>query len=297
MELSQLRYFQMVARLENMSRAAELLYVSQPSLSVSIAKLEEELGVKLFDRSGGRVHLNDDGRQFLDNIEKSLAYLDRGVFLAETIRKSGVEELRLLTMTTGTHLLEAFLESEPEIHMRHQQRDLVGIVDGLVKEDWDCAVSNLPPISDQVEHEVICECDFVAVVAENNPLADCHALTYEQLASQDFGFDNTRTDMFMTLNDLRRSGVSVHVAFDVQLLDVLLGLVAAGRCVTILPRIAVQEAFLNDEIEGVVMREIAATAPRSFLHFVRRKRNGSLPAEERFAEFAKRYYRDIAASC
>ena len=54
MELSQLRYFIAVAKLGNMSKAAETLFVSQPNLSTSISRLEEEVGVPLFERRGAR---------------------------------------------------------------------------------------------------------------------------------------------------------------------------------------------------------------------------------------------------
>ncbi len=65
MDLLQLKYFQVAAQLEHMTRAAERLSIAQPSLSQSIAKLEEELGVPLFDRQGRRIQLNQFGRVFL----------------------------------------------------------------------------------------------------------------------------------------------------------------------------------------------------------------------------------------
>lgn len=72
MELHQLRYFVQVAKLESISGAAERLHVSQPALSKSIAKLEDELDTQLFDRVGKRIYLNNRGRLFLEGVEKSL---------------------------------------------------------------------------------------------------------------------------------------------------------------------------------------------------------------------------------
>lgn len=66
MDISQLRYFTTVAQLENISRAADLLHLSQPSLSKSIAKLEAELGMPLFDRRGKKIVLNTQGSRFLE---------------------------------------------------------------------------------------------------------------------------------------------------------------------------------------------------------------------------------------
>ena len=76
MEIHQLKYFICVAKLESISKAATMLHLSQPALSKSLAKLEDELGVQLFDRLGKRLHLNDRGKLFLKGAEKALQELD-----------------------------------------------------------------------------------------------------------------------------------------------------------------------------------------------------------------------------
>ena len=65
MEIMQLRYLKEVARQESFTRAAELLHITQSALSKSIAKLEDEVGVKLFERDGNRIHLNPFGKAIL----------------------------------------------------------------------------------------------------------------------------------------------------------------------------------------------------------------------------------------
>ena len=75
MEFLQLRYFDVIARCENISRAAEELHVSQPSLSGSLLRLEKELGFPLFDRRGRRLHLNDQGRLFWEKTRQILQLL------------------------------------------------------------------------------------------------------------------------------------------------------------------------------------------------------------------------------
>ena len=66
MKVSQLQYFTTLAELQNMSRASELLHMSQSSLSKNISAVEEELGVALFDRNGKHISLNSAGQRFLD---------------------------------------------------------------------------------------------------------------------------------------------------------------------------------------------------------------------------------------
>ena len=79
MELSQLRYFMAVAELGNMSKAAQALFVSQPNLSTSISRLEEEVGVPLFDRRRGKIVLNQNGELLLESVKRAVNTLDAGV--------------------------------------------------------------------------------------------------------------------------------------------------------------------------------------------------------------------------
>ena len=80
MELNQLNYFRVVARLENMTKAAEELYISQPNLSTSISRLESNLGIQLFQRTRGHIYLTEAGRRFLKHVEAVFAELEAAEF-------------------------------------------------------------------------------------------------------------------------------------------------------------------------------------------------------------------------
>lgn len=85
MELQQLTYFKAAAEFENLSRAAEELYISQPALSKVIRRLEADLGTELFDRQGKTVRLNDTGRI-------ALAYTNEILQSVENMRDSLYEQ-------------------------------------------------------------------------------------------------------------------------------------------------------------------------------------------------------------
>lgn len=76
MKLSQLKNFKVVAELGTISLAAKELYISPPALSVAIAKLEKEVGVELFDRTGNRIILNEQGKIFLCYVNRIFHDLD-----------------------------------------------------------------------------------------------------------------------------------------------------------------------------------------------------------------------------
>ena len=118
MNIQNLRYFAIVAKLENVSKAAELMHTSQSSISKNIFTLEEELGVKLFDRHGKRLVLNDAGKRFLQSCDRILQE-------AETVSKDlrhmsgGDDNLpRICAEETDRHLfnfLANFKISYPEV--------------------------------------------------------------------------------------------------------------------------------------------------------------------------------------
>ncbi len=86
METRQLEYFLQLAKYQHVSQTADFLNISQPSLSKSISQLESDLGVRLFDRKGKRISLNENGRQFARYVSESLQLLDEGIFTAKKSR-------------------------------------------------------------------------------------------------------------------------------------------------------------------------------------------------------------------
>ena len=80
MDIKQLEYFLTLVNQENISSSADLLNISQPALSKSISRLEQEVGVKLFDRHGNHIKLNEYGRNFALYAARSLKILENGLF-------------------------------------------------------------------------------------------------------------------------------------------------------------------------------------------------------------------------
>jgi len=78
MDLLQLRYFRVVARLEHMTKAPRSFFIAQPSLSQTIGRLEKEIGVPLFDRHGRVIRLNQFGKAFLEHVETLFRELEEG---------------------------------------------------------------------------------------------------------------------------------------------------------------------------------------------------------------------------
>jgi DNA-binding transcriptional LysR family regulator len=125
-ELRHLRYFVAVAEMENVSRAALKLHVSQPALSRQIRDLEDEIGFSLLERTAKSVRLTDAGRAFLDNARALLQNADEAVTKARAVASAEPTELHVGYSPTPTakilpKILRAFQRKMPNVHQGQRQ--------------------------------------------------------------------------------------------------------------------------------------------------------------------------------
>lgn len=295
MELQQLRYFQTVARLENMSHAAEALFVSQPNLSYSISRLEDELGKKLFDRRRGKICLNAAGQQFLAVVNDALATLDNGVeALCGGTHSGGT--IYIANMVTDSAILKQFLLRYPTLNVRYKTLDLSGITEGLLKREIDLALTVLPPSHSQLTFERVYECDYVVLLSRQHPLARAECISYEDLREEPLIFDNSRTDISMTITEFLRYGIMPNITQDIGYLDVLLTLVEANRGITFLPRVNYQEIALAGHFPDLICKPFAYDVPRAFWGITYNKNVPLKKEGTYFKSFVTEYYEKIAVA-
>ena len=154
MNFLQLKYFQEVARLEHMTKAAESLNVSQPSISNTISRLEKELGVPLFVRQGRQIKLTPYGQTFLKRVNRSFFELDEGV--AELKAMAGLERGYISIATTLASimpfLLKDYLTSYPQNKIIQKQAfSTEDIKKQLINNEIDLCISWLPIIDEDIE--------------------------------------------------------------------------------------------------------------------------------------------------
>jgi DNA-binding transcriptional LysR family regulator len=135
-ELRHLRYFVAVAEMENVSRAALKLHVSQPALSRQIRDLEDEIGFCLLERTAKSVRLTDAGRAFLDDARELLRQADDAVKKARAIASEEPTELHVGYSPTPfaeilPKTLRAFQRAMPNVHVRLHDWSNKTILDGV----------------------------------------------------------------------------------------------------------------------------------------------------------------------
>jgi DNA-binding transcriptional LysR family regulator len=188
MDLLSLRYFQVVARLEHISRAASELRVAQPSVSRTIARLESELGVPLFDRQGRQIRLNQFGAAFLRRVDRILSELDDA--RRELSDAAGLEQgsvaVAAETLLTLTHLLAAFLARYPGVSVRLFQSTAETMVQQMRTREIDFCVASQPLTGPALRSIELVREEVLLAVPPGHRLAEREAVDMAMLADEPF---------------------------------------------------------------------------------------------------------------
>lgn len=156
MELKQINYFLKLADLEHMSAAADILDISQPALSKSIANLEKELGLKLFDRSANRIRLNEAGRSFYQYAQSASTLLENGRISAIQSRyqTKGIININCYTFSNFlTNCIVEYTKLNPDIRFALNQKGTSNVTIQIADNvDFVLYASHKPDSIFQQEH-------------------------------------------------------------------------------------------------------------------------------------------------
>ena len=182
MELRQLRYFQKVAELENITLAARHFMIPQPSMSQTISRLEKELKVKLFDRKNGKLFLNEQGRTFLAHVERVLQELDDGVASVTETDGSISGSVRIKVMENHRFILTCvpqFIKLYPNVN--------ISVSHGYYEDPdipYDLCVSSNMTYKRMTAQQPLIREQVVLAVHEAHPLAQKQSISIADLRGQ-----------------------------------------------------------------------------------------------------------------
>jgi LysR family transcriptional activator of glutamate synthase operon len=247
MELRHLRYFEAIARLNHVTKAALELHVAQPALSKQLRDLEEELGVTLFDRVGRRVQLTEAGaallphaRAILGQVEAARAAMAERIGLQRGLATVGAPP------TVGTHLLPsalaAFNTRYPGIELRLREAGIATLLEQLAAGLADLAVVALPVDDPDLTVAPLFSEELVLAVAPQHPLAHRSSVRLSDMANEAFVLSPPNYELReTTLVACRQAGFAPRVVLDGGEMDTLLRFVAAGLGVALVPQLAVAD--------------------------------------------------------
>ncbi|CAA9463972.1 MAG: Transcriptional regulator, LysR family [uncultured Rubrobacteraceae bacterium] len=297
MELRHLRYFVAVAEDLHFRGAAERLRIAQPALSQQIRKLEDDLGVKLFDRSGRRVRLTPAGSAFLEGARATLGQAEGARRAAVRADRGEVGRLSLGFTGSAAHevlprLVRAFREDRPDVELELRSLYTPQQVRALEEGRIDAGLLRSPPVHDLLEVLPVSREALLAVLPEDHPLASEERVPLAALADEGFVLPPRRLSPAIhdrVIGLCRQAGFSPRVVqesaeseSDSAALQSIAGMVASGLGVSL--TVNIPESLNNP---GAVCRPVYGPEAGWDLVLAWRRDEGS-PVVRAFVEVAER---------
>lgn len=242
MELTQLEYFLTVSRMQHMTMASKALSITQPALSHSISKLENELGVPLFERNGRNVRLNRYGIMFGKWVEQALQNIQNGMQEIEewSNPETGVVSISYLNIL-GVDLVPTLVRDYQLIHAKVRfelnQGNLGDIDEQLEKGYSDLMITSRESIMDNHRWLVIRTMPLYIVVPAQHQLAERSSLSLMDLSGEPFvGLKNNCGLKATILARFQHSGFTLASTYDAEDLATVAGFIKAGLGVSVLPK-------------------------------------------------------------
>ncbi len=250
MEIQQLQYFKTVAKLQHMTRAAEKLSISQPALSKSIANIEQELGVPLFDRQGRSIFLNRYGILFLESVDIILAEYDKIMQEFGDITTPGHGEvafgfIHTLGMEIVPELMATVPEKYPYMKFSLTQATSLNLLKRLEEGAIDlCLSQEIESKLIDIEWVDLWTEELFVIVPANHQLAKRSTIELHEIQDEPF-ISIKRGNSLRQIVDqfLKEAGVTAKTTFSAEEMHTVAGFVGAGLGVSLIPHIKGLEHF------------------------------------------------------
>lgn len=242
MEMRQLRYFMAVAQAGSYSAAATELSVAQPTLSIAVRNLEQELGVQLFYSFGRRQRLTDEGHRLLNGAQNMMEEYRRTI---EDVRNTSSHLQGNLSIglppLLGTcyfaSLIPEFSQQYPDIHIQLIEHGANVIDQMIVDGELDLALTLNRERTIRFETSPFTLQRIGVLINQENPLSASLNLRIEDLREQYFAIFNSEFAMHrLILDACQKAGYTPHIRLLSSQWDFLMEIVMQNRAITILPK-------------------------------------------------------------
>lgn len=297
MQFKRLRYFLAVAELLHFGRAAAQIGIAQPPLSQQIAKLESELGVKLFLRDRQSVHLTEAGRRFVPEARAVLERLETAYFAARELGDGESGRLEVGVIGTATYgnciaLVAAYRRAHPLVGVNVRMLTNAEQREGLLARRLD--VGFMRPFTGdlQIERFEVERHRLAVALPSSHPLRRAAFVNAKALATEGFVlFERSRAvELHEAIFGVFKSaGFSPTIVAYGDEIHAVVALVAAGTGVALVP-----DVMARGKRPGVVYRPLRATRAVSVPLILAYRKDDHRVLVDRFVAFAKHYVRNIS---
>ncbi len=267
MTLTQLSYIVAVNKYRHFATAAEKIYVTQPTLSMQIHKLEEQLGVKIFDRSRSPVVPTEVGEKIIQvatEILKQARHIEDIARMSdETLR--GTFRIGVIP-TIAPYLLplflKSFMESYPEVELVIEELLTQDVIEGLTDDTLDAGIIATPTEQSHIYVEELYKEPFVGYLSGDHPLNKNKSLKVNQIEDMQVWLMNEGhclRNQALKLCKKARSGNGLSIRFESGNLETLKKLVEQNFGMTLMPILAVQD--FDSNCANAVVKQFEAPVP------------------------------------
>ncbi len=254
MTLTELKYIVAVARERHFGRAAEACFVSQPTLSVAIKKLEEELGVQLFERGGAEIAVTPVGEQIIDEAQRILERTNAIREIAQQGRDPLSGPLKVgIIYTIGPYLLpnliRAMIADAPAMPLILQENFTVRLLELLRQGEIDVAVLADPFPDTGLVTQALYDEPFVVAMPRAHAWAKRKSIGTQELKDETMlllgtghCFRDHVLEVCPEMSRFSQSSGGFQKAFEGSSLETIRHMVASGVGITVLPLLAVPES-------------------------------------------------------
>ncbi len=247
MTLTELRYLVALAKERHFGRAAEQCHISQPTLSIAIKKLEDELGLAVFERFKHTLRLTPSGQQIVEQAEKVLAEASQIKQIAQTGNDPLKGTLRLGAIYTigpylFPHLIPQLQNLAPDMPLYLEENYTAVLRKKLVKGELDVIVISLPFTENEVLTKALYDEPFVLVMPESHPLSNNDRIDRKKISSEQMlllGEGHCfREQVLKACPGIVKNNNANQSVTEGSSLETLRHMVASGFGITVLPQTA-----------------------------------------------------------
>ncbi len=278
MTIVQLEYLLAVANFGSFSVAAEHCFVTQPSLSMQIKSLEDELGVMLLDRSKKPVIPTEAGEAVLAQARETLREYNSIKEVVARIKGEMSGRIRLgVIPTIAPYMLHKFIpdfvQRYPKVELEIREMKTEYIIDALNRDRIDAALVAGGTCGDGILEYDLFDDRFFAYVSPDSPLYNKSNIRIEDIDMRDLillSSGNCMRDQVLELCQARK-GVPAHYSFESGSLDTLMRIVDCTSCMTVIPEMAVEyvpkerRSQVKNLLKGASSRKISLAIRRTYV--------------------------------
>jgi len=279
MNIRDLKYLVALADTQHFSQAAAQSFVSQPTLSAQLKKLEAELGVQLFERTSKRVHITETGKLIVDQARQILNAVDHLKNIAEETKDPFAGTFRLgIIPTLGPYLLPYVLKAIkaelPNLELIVCENKTETIVKQLKKGLLDAIILALPITSEGLTGNDLFAEPFYVALPKNHPLRKKHDLKLSDLENEKLLLlEEGHCFREQALEACALSGAKDGNDFKATSLETLRHIVASGAGITLLPALSVTTASQDP---AICIKSLSAPTPSRNIGMLWRKTTSRL---------------------